>query len=201
MYYVPTIYQYQYPYYVNMPMYNYDRQSGYWTIPAEEEHANRFGSFRSSNGDGSILLKDYGAEPFVININKATKQNNTYRTAIWTGTHLQVTLMSLNVGEDIGLEMHPNVDQFLRVEQGQGIVQMGESKDNLSFERNIYDDSAIMLPAGTWHNVINTGNIPLKLYSIYAPPNHPFGTVHVSKADALAAEEGYDHGNGENMYN
>lgn len=201
MYYVPNMHQYQYLYYVNTPMYNYSRQPSYWTIPVEEEHANRFGSFHSSNDDVSILLKDYGAEPFVVNINKATKQNNTYRTALWTGAHLQVTLMSLNVGEDIGLEMHPNVDQFLRVEQGQGIVQMGKSKDNLSFERNIYDDSAIMLPAGTWHNVINTGNIPLKLYSIYAPPNHPFGTVHVTKADALAAEEGYDHGNGENMSN
>ena len=130
------------------------------------------------------MLKDYGPEPFVVNINQAAKQNNTYRTALWTGKHLQVTLMSLNVGEDIGLEIHPNVDQFLRIEQGQGIVQMGKSKDNLNFVRNVYDDSAIMIPAGTWHNVTNTGNIPLKLYSIYAPPNHPFGTVHVTKADA-----------------
>ena len=151
-------------------------------------HANGFNSFRSSNGDGRILIKDYGPKPFVVNINEATKQNNTYRTALWTGKHLQVTLMSLNVGEDIGLEMHPNVDQFLRIEQGQGIVQMGKRKDHLNFQRNVYDDSAIMIPAGTWHNVTNTGNIPLKLYSIYAPPNHPFGTVHVTKADAMAAE-------------
>ena len=104
--------------------------------------------------------------------------------------------MSLNVGEDIGLEMHPDVDQFIRVEQGQGIVQMGKSRDNLTIERHVYDDSAIMLPAGTWHNLTNTGTIPLKLYSIYAPPNHPFGTVHTTKADALAAEEGHGHGNG-----
>jgi mannose-6-phosphate isomerase-like protein (cupin superfamily) len=96
--------------------------------------------------------------------------------------------MSLNVGEDIGLEIHPNVDQFLHIEQGQGIIQMGKSKDNLNFERKVYDDSAIMIPAGTWHNVINIGNIPLKLYSIYAPPRHPRGTVHVTKADAMAAE-------------
>ncbi|WP_318618272.1 cupin domain-containing protein [Sporosarcina sp. YIM B06819] len=192
MYYAPNMYQY--PYYVNLPICNYCRQSGYWTNPVGEEHTNRFCSFRPSNG--SILLTDYGAEPFVVNINKATKQNNTYRTALWTGTYLQVTLMSLNVGEDIGLEMHPNVDQFLRVEQGQGIVQMGKSKDNLSFERNVCDDSAIMLPAGTWHNIINTGNIPLKLYSIYAPPNHPFGTVHATKADAEASEEGYGYGYG-----
>ena len=150
-------------------------------LPDEVDHVNRFDSFRYHNGDRNILLKDYGPEPFVVNINEATKQNNTYRTALWTGTHLQVTLMSINVGEDIGLEMHPDVDQFLRIEQGQGIVQMGKSKDNLNFERNVYDDSAIMIPAGTWHNVTNTGTIPLKLYSIYAPPNHPFGTVHVTK--------------------
>ena len=74
------------------------------------------------------MLKDYGSKPFVVNINEAAKQNNTYRTALWTGKHLQVTLMSINVGEDIGLEIHPNVDQFLRIEQGQGIVQMGKSK-------------------------------------------------------------------------
>lgn len=181
MYYVP--YPYPYPYYVNVPMYNYGRQPVYWTIHNEIEYAKQLGL-----GRGKIKLKDYGPEPFVVNINAAAKQNNTYRTALWTGKHLQVTLMSINVGEDIGLEIHPNVDQFLRIEQGQGIVQMGRSKDNLNFERKVYDDSAIMIPAGTWHNVINTGNIPLKLYSIYAPPQHPHGTVHVTKADAMAAE-------------
>ncbi|MRX56614.1 cupin domain-containing protein [Bacillus idriensis] len=190
MYYVPYMHPYQYPNYVNVPTYSYGRQSVYWTIPDQVEHTNRFGPFRLPNGDGNISLKDYGPTPFVININEATKQNNMYRTALWTGTHLQVTLMSLNVGEDIGLEMHPDVDQFLRVEQGQGIVQMGKSKDNLNFERRIFDDTAIMIPAGTWHNVTNTGNIPLKLYSIYAPPQHPRGTVHVTKADAMAVEEG-----------
>ncbi|WP_270373844.1 cupin domain-containing protein [Bacillus cereus] len=195
MHYIPFMYRYQYPYYANVSMYNYGRQSVYWNFPNEIDYTNRFDFFRFSNGDGSISLKDYGSEPFVVNSNEAAKQNSTYRTALWTGTHLQVTLMSINVGEDIGLEIHPNVDQFLRIEQGQGIVQMGKSKDNLNFKRNAYDDFAIMIPAGTWHNVINTGNIPLKLYSIYAPPNHSFGTVHVTKADALAVEEDYSHGN------
>ncbi|NRF95710.1 cupin domain-containing protein [Paenibacillus frigoriresistens] len=96
--------------------------------------------------------------------------------------------MSINVGEDIGLEVHPTVDQFLRIEEGQGIVRMGDTKDNLNFEKRVYDDYAIMVPAGKWHNVINTGNKPLKLYSIYAPPQHPFGTVHKTKANAIAAE-------------
>lgn len=129
----------------------------------------------------NIVLKDYGREPFVVNIADATKQNNNFRLALWTGCHLQLTLMSLRPGEDIGLEMHPNVDQFIRIEQGQGIVQMGDKKDCLNFERNIYDDYAIFIPAGKWHNIINTGCTPMKLYSIYAPPEHPFGTVQETK--------------------
>jgi mannose-6-phosphate isomerase-like protein (cupin superfamily) len=170
------------------PMYfNWNRHYYNWN----NNYSNTNENFYYRNRE----LKDYGPNPFVININRATQQNNTYRTALWTGTHLQVTLMSLNVGEDIGLEMHSNLDQFLRIEQGQGIVQMGKSKNSLSFKRNVYGDSAIVIPAGTWHNLTNTGNIPLKLYSIYAPPNHPFGTVHATKADALAEEEEYGHSN------
>lgn len=197
MYYVPYMYH-QYPHYANVPMYNYGGQLVYWTNAPEIGHANSFNSKHSSNNDGSILITDYGPNPFVVNIDEATKQNNTYRTALWTGKQLQVTLMSLNVGEDIGLEMHPDVDQFLRIEQGQGIVQMGKNKDDLNYKRNVYDDSAIIIPAGTWHNLTNTGNVPLKLYSIYAPPNHPFGTVHSTKADAKAAEEEH-HQNGQTV--
>jgi len=128
-----------------------------------------------------IRLKDYGPDPFVVNIERATEQNNTFRTALWTGKHLQLTLMSINVGEDIGLEMHPDVDQFIRIEEGRGLAIMGDSKDKLDFQANVRDDYAIFIPAGKWHNLINTGNIPLKLYSIYAPPEHPHGTVHVTK--------------------
>ena len=194
MHYVPYTYPWQYPYYANPPMNHHERQPVYWTYPNEVMDANGFNGFRFAKGNGPIPLRDYGPNPFVININEATKQNNTFRTALWTGEHLQVTLMSIGVGEDIGLEIHPNLDQFLRIEQGQGIVRMGKSRNNLDFEKKVYDDSAIIIPAGTWHNLTNTGTVPLKLYSIYAPPNHPFGTVHVTKADAMAAEE--NHGNG-----
>ncbi len=131
---------------------------------------------------------DYGPEPFVINIDRATIQNNTFRTALWTGKHLQLTLMSINPGEEIGLENHPHIDQFLRIEQGRGLVQMGSSRENLSFQRYVSENDAILIPAGTWHNLVNTGNRPLKLYSIYAPPQHPKGTVHRTRADAMAAE-------------
>jgi mannose-6-phosphate isomerase-like protein (cupin superfamily)/rubrerythrin len=159
-----------------------------WAFEEEEAIASRFDGFQE---EGSLELKDYGPNPFVINIDEATRQNDTFRTALWTGDHLQVTLMSINVGEDIGLEIHPDLDQFLRVEQGQGIVQMGDSEDQLNFQENVYDDFAIVIPAGKWHNLTNTGDQPLKLYSIYAPPQHPFGTVHKTKAEAMAAEENH----------
>ncbi|KGR77953.1 cupin domain-containing protein [Ureibacillus sinduriensis] len=188
MYYNPYGYPNQNPYYVTVPMYNYYGKSNYRSNPNEMIHRTQFDPHHTPIGNNRMVLRDYGPNPFVININEATKQNNTYRTAIWTGDNLQVTLMSLNPGEDIGLEMHPDVDQFLRIEQGQGITQMGRNKDNLNFIRNVQDDSAIMIPAGTWHNLTNIGNIPLKLYSIYAPPNHPFGTIHPTKANAMAAE-------------
>ncbi|NLI61363.1 MAG: cupin domain-containing protein [Clostridiales bacterium] len=131
-----------------------------------------------------IRLIDYGPEPFVINIEEATKQNNNFRTTLWTGDHLQLTLMSINIGEDIGLEMHPDVDQFIRIEQGRGLAMMGDTRDNLAFQRMVYDDYVIFIPAGKWHNLINTGYKPIKLYSIYAPPEHPHGTVHKTREDA-----------------
>jgi mannose-6-phosphate isomerase-like protein (cupin superfamily) len=134
--------------------------------------------------NNNIVLKDYGPEPFVIDIDKATKQNDAYRTALWTGDHLQLTLMSINVNDDIGLEIHPDIDQFLRVEQGQGLVQMGTMRNNLNFQQEVFDGYAIFIPAGTWHNIINTGKKPLKLYAIYTPPEHPRGTIQQTKPTA-----------------
>ena len=145
---------------------------------------------QGQNGRDPFILKDYGPKPFVVNIEAAARMNGSYRTTLWTGQYFQVTLMSIRVGEDIGLEMHPNTDQFLRIEQGQGIVKMGGSKDNLDFQRRVFTNNAIMVPAGTWHDVLNTGNVPLKLYVIYAPPHHPAGTVHRTKADAQASQAG-----------
>ncbi|WP_099156580.1 cupin domain-containing protein [Virgibacillus ndiopensis] len=176
-------YMYPYHYYTKAPMYNYGRQLQYPTY-----HVKNNEYWYPQHKDARVTLKDYGKQPFVVNIEDAAEQNNTFRTALWTGDNLQVTLMSIPVGSDIGLEVHPNVDQFLRIEEGQGVVKMGDSESNLTFQRNVYEDYAIMVPAGKWHNVINTGNEPLKLYSIYAPPEHPYGTVHPTKAVAIAAE-------------
>lgn len=180
------------PYFMNMPMYNTCPCPYCFNTPMY--NTNQYMPFNDEMEDADLIeLKDYGPKPFVVNINEATKQNNTFRTALWTGEHLQVTLMSINPGEDIGLEIHPHLDQFLRIEEGQGIVKMGNRKDKLDFQRRVSDDFAIMIPAGTWHNIINTGDIPLKLYSIYAPPQHPHGTVHKTKAEAEAAEKEHGH--------
>lgn len=136
---------------------------------------------------------DYGPEPFVVNIEKAASRNPYFRTTLWTGEHLQVTLMSIPAGGEIGLEIHPHVDQLLRIEAGTGLVKMGHSQDLLNYQSRVSDGCAIIVPAGTWHNIINIGNRPIKLYSIYAPPQHPHGTVHKTKAEADAAEPHEGH--------
>lgn len=146
-------------------------------------------SKNSMNKEPDII--DYGPRPFILNIEQATKQNKTFRTTVWTGDFMQLTLMCIPVGEDIGLEIHHHLDQFIRIERGLGLVKMGINKSDLCFQKNISDGYAFIIPAGTWHNLINTGESPLKLYSIYAPPQHPKGTVHLTKADAEAAENDY----------
>lgn len=122
------------------------------------------------------------------NIEQETRTNRSFRTALWTGKHSQLTVMSLPPGEEIGLEVHPDVDQFFRLEAGRARVEVGTARDDLSETHDVEDDWAFIVPAGTWHNVINTGDSELKLYTIYSPPNHPPGTVHATKADADAAE-------------
>lgn len=182
---------YSYLYYLNSPMYrSHNLYNPYRMYP--NPYSLNTPMYNPGFSKQSPKLKDYGPDPFVINIDEATKENDNYRTALWTGEHLQVTLMSIEVGDDIGLEVHPNVDQFVRVEEGQGLAQMGPRKDKLDYQKKVYDGFAIMVPAGTWHNVINTGKKPLKLYVIYGPPNHPRGTIHETKAIA-EAEEGHGH--------
>ena len=134
-------------------------------------------------------MRDYGPEPLAMNIHRAATQNNHFRRTLWTGNHLQVTLMSLNAGEEIGLEIHPTIDQFLRIEEGEGLVQMGNREEQINFEKNVTEDDAIIVPAGKWHNVKNTGNRPLKVYSIYAPPAHPAGTIHRTAEEAHLSEQ------------
>lgn len=127
---------------------------------------------------------DEGPNPLVTNLRCNTMQNNNFRTAIWTGANLQLTLMTINQNSEIGLERHPNLDQFLYVESGSGLAMMGKCKCDLDYQCKVTSGSAIFIPANTWHNLINTGCRPLKLFSIYAPPQHPHGTVHRTKRDS-----------------
>ena len=127
---------------------------------------------------------DRGKKPVVENIEGMTVENENFRTTIWTGEKLQVTVMSIEPGDDIGLEVHEGINQFLRIEEGTGLCQMGPTEDNLNFESEVKDDDAIFVPADIWHNVTNTGDVPLKLYTIYAGPDHLPGTVHKTHEDA-----------------
>ncbi|HPP19035.1 MAG TPA: cupin domain-containing protein [Candidatus Dojkabacteria bacterium] len=121
---------------------------------------------------------------YTENIQKKTLENTNFREVLYTGAHMQLVVMSLKPLEDIGMEVHPNVDQFFRIEKGQAKVIMNGEETILT------DDMVAIVPAGVQHNVINISNTEdLKLYTIYAPANHPEGTIHATKADAMAAEE------------
>ena len=127
---------------------------------------------------------DKGPNPYIVNIEQASLQNPNFRTALWTGGNLQLTVMSIPMGGEIGLEVHPDTDQFLRVESGCAKTVMGPAEDNLTIHQFVVDGDAIFVPAGTWHNLINYGSRPLRLYTIYAPPHHPHGTIHRTKEEA-----------------
>ena len=124
-----------------------------------------------------MAIDDIGPEPHAFDIELATRANDTYRSVVWTGRYLQVTLMSIAPGESIGLEIHPKTDQFLRVDAGQGRCVMGPAEDELTFQQDVTDGWSIQVPAGTWHDVVNTGDEPLRLYAVYAPSHHAQGIV------------------------
>lgn len=121
---------------------------------------------------------------YVGSLEKQTLENTYFRQVLFTGKHTQLVVMCLGTGEEIGDEVHPNVDQFFRIEQGDARFVFNETE-----ARTVRDGDAVVVPAGTFHNVINTSKtMPLKLYTLYSPPNHPAGTVHKTKAEAEAAE-------------
>ena len=121
---------------------------------------------------------------YVGSIEKATLKNSYFRKVLFTGTHSQLVVMCLQPAEEIGNEVHPNVDQFFRIEEGEARFVFNGAEEHL-----VHDGDAVVVPAGTYHNVINTSSTShLRLYTIYSPPNHPDGTVHKTKAEAEAAE-------------
>ncbi len=126
---------------------------------------------------------------FVGDIEKLTEKNNYFRQVLFTGKYAQLVVMCLQPGEEIGNEVHHTVDQFFRIEEGEAKFVFNETE-----EHKVHDGDAVIVPAGTFHNVINTSSKEtLKLYTIYSPPNHPDGTVHKTKAEAEAAEAAHHH--------
>jgi mannose-6-phosphate isomerase-like protein (cupin superfamily) len=123
---------------------------------------------------------------FVGNIEQLTEENTDFRRVLYTGANLQLVLMSIQPGDDIGEEVHDDRDQFFRVEQGNGVVWIDGNHSE------VQADDAFIVPAGARHNVKNTGDDPLRVYTIYGPPEHREGTVHVTKADADASKEHFD---------
>lgn len=133
------------------------------------------------------------ADPFVVDIEQATLGNENYREVSWTGEHMQLVLMSLAPGEEIHLEKHDDLDQFIRLEQGQAQVRMGQTRDDLTFESNMEEDWAVLIPAGFYHHVKNIGDTALKIYTLYAPGAHPEETVHKTYQEARDYEEEEGH--------
>lgn len=141
-------------------------------------------SRRAAGADnGRVTAKD----AWVGDIEAITEDNSTFRTVLWTGTNLQLTVMCLTTGEEVGMEMHDHLDQFIRVESGSARITLGPSAEEVEVAHDIADDWAMIIPAGTWHNVTNSGTQDLRLYSVYAPPEHPADAVHRTKAEADAA--------------
>jgi mannose-6-phosphate isomerase-like protein (cupin superfamily) len=131
-----------------------------------------------------MAIRDVGPEPSSFDLEAATVSNPHYRAVAWSGRYLQVTLMSIPPGESIGLEAHPETDQFLRLDAGRGLAQIGPSAEELTFEQEVTDGWCVLVPAGAWHNVTNIGSEPMRLYAVYAPVHHAAGKVQPTAADA-----------------
>ena len=136
-----------------------------------------------------MSISDIGPRPNAFDIEAATRDNANYRSVAWSGKHLQVTLMSIPPGQSIGLEAHPDTDQFLRLDAGQGRVTMGPAEDDLSFTQDVTDGWCVTVPAGAWHDIINTGDEDMRLYAIYAPVHHAAGVVQPTADKAERDEE------------
>ncbi len=124
---------------------------------------------------------EHGGEVYSLSVFRTACKNRSFRENVWTGDHLQLTVMSIDRGDDIGVEVHNDTDQYIRVESGCAVALVGTSADNLSQKYRLSSGDAIFIPACTWHNIVNSGRGTLKLSSIYAPPHHPRCTVQKNK--------------------
>lgn len=124
---------------------------------------------------------DFGGKPFIVDMHKASIHNEHFRSTFWTGKKMQLSLMNIQPGLDLGLGMNPVEEDFFLVESGHGVIHLGEHSDVLPINQPIYPDSAIFVPAGTWRNIINTGTEPLKLYNMSSAPYYECSSVQTDR--------------------
>lgn len=139
-----------------------------------------------SNNTTNII--DRGPRPFVTDLKQDTISNTYFRAARWTCKNMQLTLMSVPVDSDIGLDVHQISDQFFYIEQGSALVIMGNCVDCLQYQAHIAEGYAVIVPVGIWHNIVNTGSVPLKMFTIYAPSLYPHGSIYRTKEEAAIYE-------------
>lgn len=146
------------------------------------------GAIAQQSGSVQMMKSESGAvmKGLVANIENLTNDNSNFRRVLYTGQNLQLVLMALKPGEEIGEEVHPSTDQFFRIEKGKGEVRINGEPTKVK------EGDAMLVPAGARHNVVNTGSEPLRLYTLYAPPHHQDGTMQATKADAERAKEHFD---------
>ena len=140
-----------------------------------------FGDMDDSRNNDRKMEKKHCPKPYIVNAYEMSKNNCFFRVEKWTGNNMQMTIMCIPRCQDIGMEMHKDTDQYIRIESGRAVVMMGDCKDELDFRRMVGVQDMIFIPAGIWHNVVNVGNTALKLTSIYSPVHHPVGTIQREK--------------------
>ncbi len=124
---------------------------------------------------------EHGGEAYALNVEKSANKNRNFRESVWTGKYLQMTLMSIPCSHDIGVEIHEDTDQYIRIEHGYAVALTGHDRHCLNNKIKLCVGDAIFIPAGTWHNIVNVGRCDLKISSVYAPPHHPRCTVERNK--------------------
>ena len=124
---------------------------------------------------------EHGGDVYTLNVEKSANKNYNFRESVWTGKYLQMTLMSIASSSDIGVEMHKDTDQYIRIEHGYALLLTGCDENHLNDRQRLCKGDAVFVPAGTWHNIVNIGRCTLKVSSVYAPPHHPRCTLQPNK--------------------
>lgn len=140
-------------------------------------------------GSGCPESRTLRTEPMIASLDCLARRNSCFRREIWTGNYFQVTLMCIPAGGEIGLECHEDTDQLLCIAEGCAVITMGKHRACMMEQKRVGSGCAVIIPAGTWHNLCNVGRTPLRLYSLYAPPQHPAGTAQRTKEDAEQQEK------------